>query len=143
MYLVKQRSRDDDYPNNHRTNHHRKGTLLTKVFGGSFIANQVTGLLVEGESVRIIVAGVIYSLGKSYFRQLVTTIKAALKVAVIHQQVRQVRQQATKVATPLVSCVQFALTLPTPAKVALSVLCRKVRKANNTLAGRRQRAMFC
>lgn len=28
-------------------------------------------------------------------------------------------------------------------EVELSKLCRKVRKANHTLAGRRQRAMFC
>jgi hypothetical protein len=117
--------------------------VLTKVFGGSFIANQITGLLVEGESVRIVVAGVIYSLGKAYFRQLVTAIKVALKVAVVHQQVKQAQQQAAEAATTLVSCVQFALTLPTPAEVTLSILCRKARKANHTLAGRRQRAMFC
>ena len=106
--------------------------VLSKVFGSSFIASQITGLLVEGESVRVIVRGVIYSLGKSYFRQLVTAIKAALKVAVV-------RQQATKIAQATVA----PLTLPTPAELTLSVLCRKVRKASHTLAGRRQRAMSC
>jgi hypothetical protein len=109
--------------------------VLTKVFGGSFIANQITGLLVEGESVRVVVQGTIYSLGKSYFRQLVTAIKAALKVATVNQQVKQAQQQAVKVATTLVSCVQFALALPTLAEATLSTLCRKVLGNVLTLLG--------
>lgn len=36
-----------------------------------------------------------------------------------------------------------AAKLPTAYEVELSKLCRKVRKGNYTLAGRRQRAIFC
>lgn len=47
------------------------------------------------------------------------------------------------VSKKVVKAATATIKAPTAYEVELSKLCRKVRKANHTLAGRRQRAMFC